>query len=58
MEPFNSRVDHPDYFLDNPEVCVEVLKKVNNPSVKMLFDIYHMQIMDGNIVAFVKENLP
>jgi hydroxypyruvate isomerase len=57
LEPFNSRVDHPDYFLDDPETCVDVLKKVNNPSVKMLFDIYHMQIMHGNIVAFLRENI-
>ena len=41
-----------------PGTCVEVLKRVNSPSVKMLYDIYHMQIMDGNILSFVKENLP
>jgi hydroxypyruvate isomerase len=57
LEPFNSRVDHPDYFLDDPQVCVDVLKKVNNPAVKMLFDIYHMQIMDGNIVSFLRANI-
>ncbi|MEI6876878.1 MAG: TIM barrel protein, partial [Spirochaetota bacterium] len=50
VEPFNSRVDHPDYFLDDPETCVEVLRAVASPSVKMLFDIYHMQIMYGNIL--------
>ena len=58
VEPFNTRVDHPGYFLDSPGTCVEVLKRVNSPSVKMLYDIYHMQIMDGNILSFVKENLP
>jgi hydroxypyruvate isomerase len=58
VEPFNSRVDHPDYFLDDPETCVEVLRKVNSPNVKMLFDIYHMQIMYGNILLFVRQNLP
>jgi hydroxypyruvate isomerase len=57
VEPFNSRVDHPDYFLDNPETCVEVLRAVGSPNVKMLFDIYHMQIMYGNILSFVKANL-
>jgi hydroxypyruvate isomerase len=57
VEPFNSRVDHPDYFLDSPETCVEVLKRVNSPNVKMLFDIYHMQIMYGNILLFVRQNL-
>jgi hydroxypyruvate isomerase len=57
VEPFNSRVDHPDYFLDDPQTCVEVLRRVNSPNVKMLFDIYHMQIMHGHILSFVKENL-
>ncbi len=57
LEPFNTRVDHPDYFLDDPETCVEVLEKVANPSVKMLFDIYHMQIMHGNIVDFLRKNI-
>jgi hydroxypyruvate isomerase len=58
LEPFNSRVDHPDYFLDDPQVCIDVLKKVGSPTVKMLYDIYHMQIMSGNVLAFVKQNLP
>jgi len=57
LEPFNTKVDHPDYFLDNPEVCVDVLEKVNHPNLKMLFDIYHMQIMTGNVVAFVRKNI-
>jgi hydroxypyruvate isomerase len=58
LEPFNSRVDHPDYFLDDPETCADVLRAVGSPNVKMLFDIYHMQIMHGNILSFVKRNLP
>ncbi len=57
LEPFNTRVDHPDYFLDSPALAVEVLKAVNSPAAKMLFDIYHMQIMYGNITAFIRENL-
>ncbi len=58
LEPFNTRVDHPDYFLDDPYTCLQVLQAVNSPAVRMLFDIYHMQIMSGNIVAFLRENLP
>jgi len=58
VEPFNSRVDHPDYFLDDPETCADVLRRVASPAVKMLFDIYHMQIMHGDILSFVKKNLP
>ena len=57
LEPFNTRVDHPDYFLDDPHTCVQVLKAVNSGNIKMLYDIYHMQIMDGNVVAFIRENL-
>jgi hydroxypyruvate isomerase len=58
LEPFNTRVDHPDYFLDDPVVGLQVLKAVNSAAVRMLYDIYHMQIMSGNIVAFLRENLP
>ena len=57
VEPFNTRVDHPDYFLDDPKLCVDVLKKVNSSHVKMLFDIYHMQIMTGNLISFIRENI-
>ena len=57
LEPFNTRVDHPDYFLDDPQICVDVLKRVNHPNIKMLFDLYHMQIMSGNLLAFIQENL-
>jgi len=57
LEPFNTRVDHPDYFLDNPHDCLAVLKAVNHPSVRMLFDIYHMQIMAGDITAFIRKNI-
>jgi hydroxypyruvate isomerase len=57
LEPFNTKVDHPDYFLDDPGICVEVLKDVGSPGVKMLFDIYHMQIMTGNVVSFIRENV-
>ena len=57
LEPFNSRVDHPDYFLDDPYVALKVLKEVGSSHIKMLFDIYHMQIMSGNILGFLKENI-
>jgi len=57
LEPFNTKIDHPDYFLDDPEACVKVLKAANHKNVKMLFDIYHMQIMAGNIVHFIRNNI-
>jgi hydroxypyruvate isomerase len=57
LEPFNSRVDHPHCLLDDPQACADVLRKVNHPNVRMLYDIYHMQIMDGNVVAFIRKNI-
>jgi hydroxypyruvate isomerase len=57
LEPFNTLVDHPDCFLDDPHTCIEVLSRVNHSNVKMLFDIYHMQIMNGNIASFLRENM-
>jgi hydroxypyruvate isomerase len=57
LEPWNTRVDHPANFLDDPRLAVEVLKKVGSPAVKLLYDIYHMQIMAGNVLAFLRENI-
>ena len=57
LEPFNTKVDHPQYFLDSPDECLAVLKAVNSPSVRMLYDIYHMQIMAGDVTAFIRKNL-
>jgi hydroxypyruvate isomerase len=57
LEPFNTKVDHPQYFLDSAEDCLTVLKAVHSPSVRMLYDIYHMQIMGGDIVAFIRKNI-
>ena len=57
LELFNTKVDHPDYFLDDPQRCIDVIKAVDSPKVKMLFDIYHVQIMSGNIIDFVHKNI-
>jgi hydroxypyruvate isomerase len=57
LEPWNTRVDHPQNFLDDPRLSVEVLKKVGSPAVKLLYDIYHMQIMAGDVTAFLRENI-
>lgn len=57
MELLNSRVNHPDYQCDHVDWGVEVCKRVNSPRVKLLFDIYHMQIMDGDITRRVRTNI-
>ena len=57
MELLNSKVNHPDYHFDHMPWGVEVMKRVNHPRVKILYDIYHAQIMDGNIIQTIKDNL-
>ncbi|UCB45809.1 MAG: TIM barrel protein [Spirochaetota bacterium] len=57
LEPWNTKVDHPDCFLDDPEIALKVLKEVNHKNAKMLYDIYHMQIMKGNVTSFIQENI-
>ena len=56
MELFNSIVDHPDYMADSSRWGVALAKELASPSFKLLYDIYHMQIMEGNLVANIKEN--
>jgi hydroxypyruvate isomerase len=57
LEAFNTRVDHPGYFLEDPYTAIEILEKVGSRKVRMLYDIYHMQIMAGNIVGFLTEHI-
>ena len=56
MELLNSKVDHKDYQCDHTAWGVEVVKKVDSPRVKLLFDIYHMQIMEGDIIRTIRNN--
>jgi hydroxypyruvate isomerase len=55
MEYLNSKVNHPDYMFDRIAWGVDVMKRVNSPRVKILFDIYHAQIMDGDIVRNIRD---
>jgi hydroxypyruvate isomerase len=56
MELLNSRVNHKDYMFDHMAWGVDVMKRVNSPRVKILYDIYHAQIMDGDIVRNIRDN--
>ena len=56
LELLNSKVDHKDYMCDHTAWGAEVIKRVNSPRVKLLFDIYHMQIMEGDIIRTIREN--
>lgn len=57
MELLNSKVNHPDYQCDHTLWGVEVCKRVNSPRVKLLDDIYHMQIMEGDLIRTITENI-
>jgi hydroxypyruvate isomerase len=50
-------VDHPGYQCDSSTWGLAVVKKVCSPNVKLLFDIYHMQIMEGNIISTICNNI-
>lgn len=56
MELLNSRVNHKDYQADKSEWGVELCKRVDSERFKLLYDIYHMQIMEGNIIATIQRN--
>jgi hydroxypyruvate isomerase len=56
MELLNSKVNHKDYMFDHMAWGVDVMKRVNSPRVKILYDIYHAQIMDGDIVRNIRDN--
>ena len=57
LELLNSKVNHPDYQCDHTAWGVEVCKGVDSPRVKLLYDIYHMQIMEGDIIRTIQENI-
>ena len=56
MELLNSKVDHRDYMCDNSPWGVELVKQVGSQRFKLLYDIYHMQIMEGDVIRTVQEN--
>jgi hydroxypyruvate isomerase len=55
VELLNSKVDHPDYQGDHTAFGVAVMERVGSPNVKLLYDIYHMQIMEGDVIRTVRE---
>lgn len=56
MELLNSKVNHPDYMCDHTEWGVAMCKKVGSERMKLLYDIYHMQIMEGDVIATIKKH--
>jgi hydroxypyruvate isomerase len=62
LEMLNSRVSshpmkgHPGYQGDHTDYCIDIIKRVGSPNLKLLFDIYHVQIMDGDIISRVRQH--
>ena len=56
MELLNSKVNHPDYMCDHTAWGVELCKKVGSDNFKLLYDIYHMQIMEGDVIATIRKS--
>lgn len=60
LEHLNSRVDvemkgHPDYFCDDMDLTVDIVRQVGSPRLKVLFDIYHVQIMHGDVISRLRQ---
>jgi hydroxypyruvate isomerase len=56
MELFNSKVDHPDYLADSSAWGIELCKRLKSDNFKLLYDIYHMQIMEGDIIRTIRDH--
>jgi hydroxypyruvate isomerase len=56
-ELLNSTVNHADYFLDHAALGVELCERFNSPALGLVYDIYHMQIMDGDLIRTITEQI-
>ena len=62
LEMLNSRVSthpmkgHPGYQGDHTDYCIDIIKRVGSPNLKLLFDIYHVQIMDGDVISRIRQH--
>lgn len=57
LEPLNTHVDHEGYCLTSSDMGADIVRAVNSPALKLLFDVYHMQIMEGNVIAHIRRNM-
>jgi hydroxypyruvate isomerase len=57
MEALNSLVDHKGYYLDSSAISFEIMKTVGCGHIRLLYDVYHMQIMEGNLIANITKNI-
>jgi hydroxypyruvate isomerase len=57
LEPLNTLVDHPGYSLDSSKVAFDIIGRIASERIKVLYDIYHMQIMEGNVIQTLRDNI-
>ncbi len=57
LEPLNTLVDHKGYYLYSSSEGFEIIREVGSPNVKLLYDVYHLQIMEGNIISTITKNI-
>lgn len=57
VEPLNTAIDHPDYYLFSAEEGLEIIDRVDSPAVRLLFDVYHQQITEGDVTRTLTEHL-
>jgi hydroxypyruvate isomerase len=57
VEHLNTLVNHPGYYLNHIEEAFQIMQEVSSPNVKILFDIYHVQIMDGDLIDTIRKNI-
>jgi hydroxypyruvate isomerase len=57
LEALNSLVDHKGYFLDSARAGLDIIREVAHPNIRLLYDVYHMQIMEGNVIDTVSRNI-
>ena len=58
LEPLNTLVDHPRYFLDSAREGFAIVTAAGSPHIRLLYDVYHMQIMEGNVTQALRRHLP
>ncbi|XP_008276373.1 putative hydroxypyruvate isomerase isoform X1 [Stegastes partitus] len=58
IEPINTRITDPRYFLDSPHQAAAILEKVGKPNIKLQMDVFHWQIMDGNLTQNIQKYFP
>jgi hydroxypyruvate isomerase len=57
VESLNTYVDHEGYYLDSSHEGAEIVRAINSPNLRLLYDVYHMQIMEGNLISNIQKHL-